>query len=210
MKNNLRTHALRSIAAITALSLFTGSMTSCATTSMSDRTRTITEGIVAGGLGGAAIAALITQIFKGNSEQTIIASLIGAGVGSVALGLYGQSVANQKQRYIALNAYLQNEIDTLENTLTAAELYNDQLSVAVRLKETGLAQMQSDIALANVENETNSNIAILDQAINRAEQNLVNNNFGNSYDAIHIRNQIQRMKQQQAKMSNQQLKLTNG
>ena len=100
-----------------------------------DRTRTQTEGTLAGAGIGALLGAGIGAA-TGGSRGALAGALIGATVGGVAGLAYGTSVANKKEEYASEEAWL-------EACLNEAKSVNQQAAAANSRLRTNLASYQA-------------------------------------------------------------------
>lgn len=123
----------------TCLALVT-MMSSCANI-QNDRTRTRTEG----GLAGAALGAAAGAIIGHQSGRAWEGAAIGAAAGGVAGVAYGNHVANKKARYASKEAWLDDCIASAERENANAVAYNRSL-------ESNIARLNRQIAAARSSN----------------------------------------------------------
>ncbi len=104
-----------------------------------DRTRTQTEGAMAGGVGGALLGAGIAAILNGGDPRAVIVgAATGAAGGGLAGAAYGHAVAKKKETYAKKETALDAELAGLKRQIAARGQYNAQLKKLVATKEQQL------------------------------------------------------------------------
>jgi hypothetical protein len=106
----------------------------CAT--MSDSTRTKTEGAAVGAGGGALLGALIGGLVGGR-DGALLGAAIGAGAGGLTGYAYGAHVAKQKEKYAS-------EEDWLDACVASAEKVNRETMAYNAALETDVANLQAE------------------------------------------------------------------
>ena len=118
--------------------LLVGSMGACSNIK-NDRTRTQTEGAVAGAAIGAAAAAGTAAALKKGAGTAAAAGAAGAVVGGLAGAAVGTAVANKKAGYAAQEGALHSQLSGLRQQIAALRDYNEGLKSMIASKEQQLA-----------------------------------------------------------------------
>ncbi|MDR0882729.1 MAG: hypothetical protein LBP55_09360 [Candidatus Adiutrix sp.] len=126
---------LRGGLALALIMAMTLSTASCANIA-NDRTRTQTEGTLAGAGVGAAIGGLIGAL-TGNRNTALAGAAIGAGVGALGGLAYGTHVANKKAEYATEEEWLNACIQEAQSANQAAAAYRDRLKATLAKSGTG-------------------------------------------------------------------------
>ncbi|MBR5196295.1 MAG: hypothetical protein IKW48_09195 [Akkermansia sp.] len=194
---------LRSIAAVSALSILTASVPSCS--SMSDSLRTQIEAGVTGAFAGAAVGALIGYLIKKNSKGTLIGVLIGTGSGLLTGTFYGYKVAKTKEAYARTEDYIQANIAAIDSQINSANLYNTQLQTAIELLQATKVKIPA-IQQPRLQKELQDNLSLLDQHINSAQ---IATQSADGESAAKLREKIKALKNERKKLSQASADLNN-
>lgn len=117
--------------------------TSCS--SMSDGTKTRTQGTVLGTLGGAGLGALAGLAAGGNTKSVITGLVVGAAAGAIAGFAWGDSVVKQKEAYASMEEYVKDNNTQLGNRISQTKEYNKKLSKQVaQLRKEGKTLSDED------------------------------------------------------------------
>ena len=107
-----------------------------------DRTRTKTEGTLAGAAGGALLGAGIAAILNGGDPRAVIAgAATGAAGGGFAGAAYGHAVAKKKETYAKKESALDAQLAGLKKQIAARAQYNARLKKLVATKEQQLTSV---------------------------------------------------------------------
>ncbi|MBM9519420.1 hypothetical protein JWG39_06245 [Desulforhopalus vacuolatus] len=104
-------------------------LSSCAGMNDSDTTRA--QGAGVGAAGGAAAGVLLGQIIGKDSSATLLGAAIGAAMGAGAGYLYGNHVANQKEKFASQEDWLNACIASATRTNQEARAYNNKLAAEI-------------------------------------------------------------------------------
>lgn len=204
MKNTLsHSAATRCIAIITAMGVFSTSISSCS--NMSDSALTQTQGAAAGALSGAAVGALIGYLAKKDSKGALIGAGIGAGVGLFAGYFYGYKVARDKEAYATQEDYLMANIAALDSQITSAKNYNSQLQLSISLLKSTKSKLTAT-QQANMKKECDHNLSMIDQNIRQAE---LASQSTDADSAAKLRDKIKKLKVERNKLSQAAADLNN-
>ena len=109
---------------------------------------TYRQGIIIGGLGGAAAGAIIGNQ-RGGREERLKGAAIGFAAGVVSGALWANHVVNQRNRYANAELYLDDCIKQADHTLARSRAFNHTLASEIERTEQGDASIAASIADSN-------------------------------------------------------------
>ncbi len=104
-------------------------LSGCAGMNDSDTTRA--QGAGVGAAGGAAAGGLLGQLIGKDSTSTLLGAAIGAVVGAGAGYIYGNHVANQKEKFASQEDWLDACIASASKTNQETRAYNEKLAAEI-------------------------------------------------------------------------------
>ncbi|MDR2946645.1 MAG: hypothetical protein LBV79_07875 [Candidatus Adiutrix sp.] len=179
-----------------------------------DRTRTQTEGTLAGAGIGAALGAAIGAI-AGGHRGALTGALIGAGVGGTAGLAYGTSVANKKADYASEEEWLAACLAEAQSVNQQTADYNSRLKTSLASYKKELSgnsyglneadQKTKGQALKKDLKESGEYLALLDQEITAQES--AASSATDKAQAKNLQKQVDEMKKQKKvlEQNNQEL-----
>ncbi len=153
------------IASFLALSLFATS--SCA--NMSDGTRTVAQGGIAGALLGGGLGYLV-----GGEEGALVGALAGGAVGAA----YGSSVARKKAAYASEEKWLDDCIASANQDYNNAVAYNSSLENDVSSLKIQVAQARSSSEKTAAKRQVAAKIKATDKQLASIQQQVQDYNYG--------------------------------
>lgn len=175
-----------------------------------DRTRTQTEGTLAGAGIGAVLGAAIGAA-TGGSRGALTGALIGVGVGGAAGWAYGTSVANKKADYASEEEWLAACLAEAQGVNQQTAAYNQRLktSLAAYKKQgygfSGDGQNEKSQAIKKELKESGEYLALLNQEITAQESAAAS--AADKAQAKNLQKQVDEMKKQKQllEQNNQEL-----
>ncbi len=159
---NKKTLFHNATAAIVMTSMMTG-VTSCS--SMSDKTKTRTQGTVMGTLGGAALGALAGLATGGDKKAVITGLVVGAAAGALTGFAWGESIVKQKEAYASTEEYVRDNNKQLDNRIAETKKYNQKLS-----QEVSKLRSEGKSLSAQERDNAKQGIALIQKDIDTAKQ----------------------------------------
>ncbi len=149
-------------------------LTGCQTT---DKTRTKAEGTAVGAGGGALLGGLLGVAF-GGGDGALIGAAAGAVVGGAVGYAYGTHVANEKDKYVEAEDWLDACVDSLNETNKETMEYNLELSKNIKDMDATTAQLVTDYENKKVKKSVlKKEKKKVDATLEEAEEKLAKANF---------------------------------
>lgn len=199
----IRTSFIRSIAAVSALSMLTATVPSCS--NMSDSMLTMTQGGATGALAGSAIGSLIGYLCTKKTKGTVIGALIGGGTGALAGLFYGYKVAKAKEEYARTEDYIQANLVAIDSQIDSAKLYNAEMQTAISLLQATKVKIPA-AQQKKLRKEIDKNISLLDQNIDSAQ---IATKSADADSAAKLREKIKALKNERKKLAQANADLNN-
>lgn len=154
------------LVAISAGMLTTSTMTSCS--SMSDATKTKTQGTALGALGGALLGAGIGKATGGDTKAVLIGAAAGAVLGGIAGYAWGNSIVKEKSEYATMEEYVSDNKKQLDNRIGDVQKANTNLSKQIaQLKKDKTSVAKAEVQKQNA--QLAQNISLIDADLATAQ-----------------------------------------
>lgn len=166
MNNSVKLGLKKATLVVVAAGMVNTSFTSCS--SMSDSTKTRTQGTAFGALAGGLVGAGIGLATGGDTKSVLIGAAAGALIGGIGGYAWGNSIVKEKEAYASMEEYINDNQKQLDNRITDVQKANSDLSNQIaQLKKDKTAISKENLAKQNA--KLTENLALIDTDITTAK-----------------------------------------